>query len=439
MVFALVSIALGAPPPTGFTTSIERVALERTAARVEATVNPVVRTIVLTGAKLAPRAESQLCPEQLKRSGSFTLRCSTRRLWAAVAEDEKGLYLDVRALRGVTWTWDGQVIPLQQWPFDGVAIPQTCPGTIDVVRAECALGEGRFEDAERLFTAALDSPDAHLARLRLGDLTLRRGNPEGALALYAKAAATGPVSRLAKLRECDLTGNCLTEKPATLDGLHPALAMEGRLHLIRQDLAVNRDREAMQQLVAEVEAGRPVCTTSRVFCQQAVQTALESGDDVAATMALSVFAQAALSDGPWGVEVAKAAATEAERAGAPAYAAAVLASLSGRLPNDELDQHLQRVARLYLAARDPVRAQFVVEYAEQRLPGAALRSASWQQLRRLVEPRSPRAPKKQEPSAPPLAERLPALSEDVAISSELAHAARLRAVAAQPPPPGVQP
>lgn len=429
MVFALVSIALGAPPPTGFTSSMERVALERTSARVEVTVDPLVKTIVLTGAKISGRFESALCPTQLKRRDGLSLHCTTRRLWAAIGDDENGLYLDLRALRGVTWQWDAAGVPLQRWPFDGLGIPQSCPGTIDVVKAECALGEGRYDEAAVLFTSALQTPDVHFARLRLGDLALRRGDPEAALSWYSKAAATGPVSRLARMRECDLTGNCLDERPATLDGLHPALAMEGRIHQIRQNLVANRELEAMQQLSAEVEAGRPLCTVAHLFCQKAVQAAFLAKSDETASLALSVFATAGLGDGPAGIEVARAAAGTAERAGAPAFAAAVLASLSGRLPMDELDVHLQRVARLYLAARDPIRAQFVVEYAEQKLAAATLKSQAWKQLRRTVEPKasSPRPP------AASIAVRLPALADDVAISRELARAVQARSAAALPP------
>jgi len=438
MIFALVTIALGAPPPTGFTSSIERVALERTSPRVEVTVDPLVKTIVLTGVKISGRLESALCPTQIKRRDGLSLHCSTRRLWAAIGDDESGLYLDLRALRGVTWTWEAAGLPLQRWPFEGLGIPQACPGTLDVVKAECALGEGRLADAAVLFMSALQTPDVHFARLRLGDLALRRGDPEGALSWYSKVAASGPVRRMARIRECDLTGNCLNERPQPLDGLPPVMAMEGRIHHIRQDLAANRDREAMQQLSAEVDAGRSLCTVAHLFCQKVVQGAFLAQDDETSSLALSVFATEGLADGVAGIEVARAAAGAAERAGAPAFAAALLASLSGRLPMDELDVHLQLVARLYLAARDPVRAQFVVEYAEQKLASTTLKSPAWKQLRRVIDPKPASAARTPAP-APSLAARLPALAEDVAISRELARAVQVRSAAAQPPTSGEQP
>jgi hypothetical protein len=440
MVFALVSIALGAPPPTGFTSSMERIALERTSPRVEVMVDPLVKTVVLTGAKISGRRESTLCPTQIQHRDGLWLHCTTRRLWAAIGDDENGLYLDLRALRGVTWQWDAAGVPLQRWPFEGLGIPESCPGTIDVAKAECALGEGRFEEAAVLFTTALRTPDVHFARLRLGDLALRRGDPEAALSWYAKAAANGPVSRLANLRECDLTGNCLTEPAATVAGLHPTLAMEARIHRIRQDLAANRDREAMQQLADEIEAGRPVCTVAHLFCQKAVQGAFLALDDETSALALTVFATAGLADGVAGIDVARAAAAAAERVGAPAYAAAVLASVSGRLALDELDVHLQQVARLYLSARDPVRAQVVVDYAEQKLSPATLKSKPWKQLRRTVEPNPAASAPDPAPTTPPsIAARLPAMAEDIAISRELARAVQVRSAAAQPPTSGGHP
>ncbi len=440
MVFALVSIALGAPPPTGFTSSMERIALERTSPRVEVTVDPLVKTVVLTGAKISGRRESTLCPTQIQHRDGLWLHCTTRRLWAAIGDDENGLYLDLRALRGVTWQWDAAGLPLQRWPFEGLGIPESCPGTIDVAKAECAFGEGRFEEAAVLFTAGLRTPDVHFARLRLGDLALRRGDPEGALSWYAKAAANGPVSRLANLRECDLTGNCLNERAETVAGLPPTLAMEARIHRIRQDLAADRDREAMQQLADEIEAGRPICTVAHLFCQKAVQGAFLAQDDETSSLALSVFATARLADGVAGIDVARAAAAAAERAGAPAYAAAVLASVSGRLALADLDVHLQQVARLYLSARDPVRAQFVVEYAEQKLSPATLKSKPWKQLRRTVDPTPAATAPAPGPTAPPsLAARLPAMAEDIAISRELARAVQVRSAAAQPPTSGGHP
>lgn len=430
MIFALVSTLLSAPPPTGFTTAVERIALERTGPRVEARVDPLLRSIVLTGAKISGRLSSQLCPKQQLRGDRLELICTTRRLWATASEDERGAYLDVRALRGVTWHWERPAgIPLRTWPAEVLGLPERCPGLSEVVQAECLLDVGALFEAERLYTQGLSGPDAHLARLRLGDLALLRGDAEGALGWYGKVASAGPVSRIAWLRGCDLTGACLGQKPPTLEGLTGPIATEATLHVVRNELVVNHDLVAMQQLWALVEAGDPVCVTARAFCQKAVEAVLTDGDDEAVPVALAIFSHAGLGDGPDAVEVSLAAADAAEATGAPGFAAAVLASVSGRLPASALDAHLQRVARLYLLANDAVRAGFVLEYAEQRLSPAVLRTAPWRKLQRALAPKSTAS---RSAPRPTVAQQLPALSDEVELSRELARAAQLRAAAAQP-------
>ncbi len=432
MVFALVSIALSAPPPTGFTTAVERVALERTSPTVESSVDPLMRTIRLTGAKIAGRLSSQLCPTQERGHDGISLHCTTRRLWAGVAQDDKGLYLDVRALRGVTWKWEAEGVPLQAWPTKALGIPDECPGVGDAVKAECALGQGNLFEAEQLYSAALNGPDAHLARLRLGDLSMQRGDAEAAMGWYSKVVSAGPVTRIAQLRSCDLTGNCLMQKPAELRGLNGVIEVEAVVHLVRQALALNQDRLAMQQLSDAIDRKVPVCQSARAFCQKAIEAAFSAQDDEATTTALAIYAATGIGEGAGGIGVSEAAATAAEDAGAPGYAAAVLASLSGRMPREELDRHLQRVARLYLAAKDPVRAQFVIEYAEQKLSASELRSKTWSQVRKSLTPKTVVAVTSK-PRAAPIADRIPAMTTDVEISKELARAAQARATAAEPP------
>lgn len=433
MVFALVSIALSAPP-TGFTTAIERVPLARTGGRVEVSVDPFVKTISIKGARVAGRLESQLCPSAEPRPDGVTLRCTTRRLWAAVTDDEKNPALDLRMLRGVTHQWDEIGLPLQAWPMSGLGIHEDCPGTNEVVRAECALGAGELEEAERRFNAALTTADQNFARLRLGDLALRRGQPEAALRWYAAVSTTGPVSRIARLRECDLTGNCFSARPAPIDGLAAPIALEAVIHQIRHELAIDHELEAMRLLTGALDGALPLCTVARAFCQKVVEAAFDSGDDEATTLALAAFTRNSLSDGPDGVPVGLGAARAAEGLGAPAFAAAVLASLSNRVRPGDLEPHLLRIVELYLVARDPVRAQFVLEYAEQRLGAASLKRQGWQKARRRLEPRSPRGADK--PPAPAIADRLPALTDEIAISRELARAASVRSAAAHPSPAG---
>lgn len=430
MISLLVSLVLQSAPPTGFTTAVERVALERTGGPLEARVDPLTRTITLTGARIAGRLSSQLCPTQVSRREQLELKCTTRRLWASTAEDANGAYLDVRALRGVTWHWASAGVPLQPWPFSLLGIPDQCPGQSEVVQAECLLAEGALFEAERLYAVGLSTPDAHLARMRLGDLALLRGDAEAALVWYSKVASAGPVNRVVQLRACDLTGTCLGQKPPSLEGLTGVILHEAVVHLVRQELAMDEDRVAIEHLTQANEQDKALCTNAHTFCQKVVQATLDSSDEDTRSLALSLFSSANLSDGPEGVAVSLSAAEAAEAMGAPGFAAAVLATLTNKLPAPELDRHLQRVARLYLAAHDPVRAQFVLDYAEQRLPAPTLRGQSWRAITRALGPRAPVTAK-----SSAVAEQLPALTKDVEITQELARAAKARATATQ----GAQP
>jgi hypothetical protein len=427
MIFAVVTILSSGLPPTGLTTAVERVTLDRRDPEVRVTVDPLNKAIELTGATVRGRLESHLCPSVAKTAKGSRLSCTTRRLWAAVEEDEAGLFLDLRALRGVSWRWEPDAIPFTAWTLGELGIPETCPGVTEAAQAECALADGRLFEAEALYTAALAGPDAHLARLRLGDFALHRGDSEAALRWYSTVASAGPVARVAAMRACDLTGICLSAKQPSTAGLTGTSALEAEIHLIRQAAAINDDAEAMRRLSAALERGSPICATAKRFCQKLVQSMLSSTDETARTSALSTFASAALSEGPLGVDVSLAAAQTAESIGAPQYAASVLASVSSKIPREELDRHLQRVVRLYLVAKQPIRAQFIVEYAEQKLPNGTLASREWRRLRQLVAPAPARPPS---PPTATLTERLPSLAEDVNLTAELARAAHARSTSA---------
>ncbi len=428
MLVALVNIALCASPPTGFTTAVERVALERTGPTAELTIDPFSKSLLVSGVSLRKaRLDSHLCPTATRTREGLRFACSTRRLWASLDTEGGELFLEIRSLRGVTWRWEPDGIEFTGWPLKTVGIPETCPGTSDAAIAECALVEGRYFEAEERYAAALIGPDSHLARLRLGDFALRRGDPEAALSWYTKVTAAGPVTRIAQLRACDLTGGCLTGKPPTSEGLAGAPAIEAEVHLIRMALAMDRTGEALRRLFDAIEGGSPICTSNHAFCQRVVQVGLQASDERTQELGLSIFASGHLGDGALGLETTIAAAEAAQQLGAPLYAANVLASISSHLAKPELGAHLLRVAHLYLAGKDPVRARFVVEYAEQRLDAATFSSRDWRTLRQRLAPAPARRTDRAQP--PPLAERLPALTDAVNVSAELARAAKASSAA----------
>jgi hypothetical protein len=426
-----VTALVSAAPMTGFSAAVERLLLERTGGPATAQVDPLLRTIVLTGARPAAKQKSQLCPDVEARRGGVALRCTSRRLAAAVTQTAQGTFLDLRLLRGVARGPLADAVPLKPWALEDLGVREACPGTSDFAKAECLLGQGRVDEAAPLYTAALKGRDVLLARVRLGDVALHRGDADGALSWFTSVKAAGSTRRLADLRACDLTGNCLQLPLPTVAALPASFELEASLHVLRYELSLERDKQAMERLVGLLDARQPVCQRSRRFCQKAVTAALASDDGEAVMLALSVFTAARLGEGVEGVEVSRAAATAAETAGAPAFAAAVLAATSARLPAVELDLHLQRVARLYLAAGDTVRAGTVVEYAAQKLPPSASRTRAWRALTEAVE-----GPDAGPAGAPrTIAAQLPHLTESVESARELARATLVRALASAPPPP----
>jgi hypothetical protein len=175
----------------------------------------------------------------------------------------------------------------------------------------------------------------------------------------------------------------------------------------------------MAQLHHTLETGSALCETMRGFCQKAVAAGLASADERAVSLALGVFATAGLAQGPFGLEASLAAATAAEKQGAPGFAAAVLAHVSGEVPKVDLGRHLQHVTRLYLAANDFGRAAYILDYASERLPAETVRGGSWNALRRQLTRNRPDTARRT-----PRDPQLESLSDDVELSTTLAKAVR---------------
>ncbi len=70
----------------------------------------------------------------------------------------------------------------------------------------------------------------------------------------------------------------------------------------------------------------------------------------------------------------------------------MLGSVTGTIPADELEGHLQRVAELYLEAGDRARADEIVRYARSRMGEAAMKRPIWAALRRGVRFTPPAGP-----------------------------------------------
>lgn len=422
---------LAITPPTGFTASVERLRVARSGGEVTVKVEPLLARVVMTGAKLTGKP-SQLCPKVERRGDTTTLHCRTRRLWAALAKDARGSYLDVRQLIGVSWL-DADFIPVMGYAPSTFLLPDSCPGTLLAAQAECALARGDLSRAERLFTACLETPDLGLCHLRLGDFAARRGDVEAALQHWAMAPYNGPVARLARFRTCELMGTCLdvegSARARSLDTLPPELHLEVKLAAVRRELAAGRDAEAMTLFVSMLEQAPTVCEGNQPLCQRLVWIGLQSDDAEARMGALSVFLQDRVRRGGAEHELNQLAAATATELGAPAFAASIISANTPRVPRAELPEHLLRVIELYLAAHDTVRAAVVFEYAEVKL-GAVTQGVRWNAVRKALNHKTTLPPA--ETTVADSTAALAALSDDVSLSTDLARATKARSQAANP-------
>lgn len=376
-----------AAPPTGFTQALERVALTRPVPAAQVQVDPVLARIIVTQPKILKGPPSTLCPTVIEERDRTILRCTSRRLWATTATDKNGPYLDVRLMQGVPPATGGEDLPLRPWPLRALGIPEDCPGKSKAPRGECLLAHGQYEEAEALFTEALGGPDTPLARVRLGDLAIRRGDWETALEQYALIPPTArPIGRMARARSCTLIGTCLSgpqaEIAAELAGLTGPLRAELVLATLRRDVAAGHVEPAITRLAAELSTDPALCDGAQGLCQRLAQVAMETDDDAVRMTGLRIFLTDGVREGPHEAEVSMIAAQAAEALGAPRFAGALYSAATPLVAPADLEQHLLKTAQLFLAAKDPVRANVILDYAESKLRGRT--GAAWAPVRRAV-------------------------------------------------------
>ncbi len=427
-----------AMPPTGFTQALERVALTRPITAAQVQVDPLLGRIIVTQPKILKDRSSTLCPTVLEERDRTVLRCTSRRLWATSATDKNGPYLDVRLLQGVPPSTGGDDLPLRPWPLKALGIPEDCPGKSLAPRGECLLGDGKLAEAEALFEQALGGPDTLLARLRLGDLAIRRGDLETGLAQYALIPTTaGPVGRLARARSCTLIGTCLSgpqaEVAAELGGLSGPLRAELFLISVRRDVAAGHVEPAIGRLANELATDTALCTGAEGLCQRLAQVALESEEDETRLDGLRIFMTDGVREGPHEAEVSLIAASAAQALGAPKFAGALYSAATPFVAPAELEQHLLKTARLFLEAKDPVRANVILDYAESKLRGRTS-SAAWAPVRRAVASvRGLQGRPSRKPAVAPQPAPAMAAVDEAEATAELAKVAVLKSRAATSP------
>lgn len=437
MLAHLVALVM-AVPPTGFTSSFERINLVRTSSKEPTVVvDALGASITLTEVRLAGALVSEICPKaETRKGGSVVLSCVNRRMWAGLLEDKRGMYLDLRSLRGLPW--DGETaLPLHAWPMRALGIKDECPGRLDATQGECLLAEGKWDEAEVLFKRGRAGPDSNFCYLRLGDLAVRKGDPEAAVNLYAFVPPVGPIGRVARSRLCDLTGACMNEKSSAVAGdtfaIDEPMKTELEMMTWRREAFMGREGRIMAAFAQKLADDPTVCRDAVPMCQKMLMLGLQLHDDDARTAALQGWLNEYVRRGPYQLELALAAAHAAEDLGAPGFAANVLAATS--VPKAQLNPHLLRVAELYLHGRDFVRANVILEYAEQKLGKDLTSRAGWAGIRKRINAfahpdlaGAQAAEKKTQAAALSVSE----LENNVQLAAELARAASVRSRSMEP-------
>jgi tetratricopeptide (TPR) repeat protein len=255
-------------------------------------------------------------------------------------------------------------------------------------RAECALHEGRTEDASALFRQALASaPQASFAGMRLGDLALAKGDVPVALQYYKRYSFGDMFGRVAAARMCELDGTCLLSDAARVFGARDwpePVRTEMLLRGARAALFGDRTSDAVR-LIADAIANRTsgACTElGMMLCRRILMVIIEKAEgDEAAQVIESYLALPDRYQGPLAMPMMKAVAEKAASLGAPAFAANLLAANATSAEGPGLGDYLLRTAELYLAAGDDVRARVVLDYAETRLTRNGFASGRWLAVR----------------------------------------------------------
>ena len=285
------------------------------------------------------------------------------------------------------WRVEDEAPPLVPFDLEALQIA-ACPGETPEVQGECKLSAGDLVAAQELFEKAVKEGPAPLAHLRLGDSALRADDPDLAVSHWRMAHAEAPWGRLASARLCELEPHCLASQ--AFEAVYDSLAV---VPALRADLILRRARMAAfdgnlvntaRLLSAESGVGG-ACQNATAWCRHVILLALEvppPGGIEALTAYLDLFGR---RDGPLALELARAASQQAERAGAPVFAANLLASTTGTIPADELEAHLRRVASLYIRGGDLVRADEIIRYARSKIAEANMKDPAWSAMRKAVK------------------------------------------------------
>lgn len=384
VLFAALTMAgqgLSLPARLALIVAAERIPLPVSVKPADLVVEPLTATIELrrinnakvVAQKMAQSA-GQICPRVEAVGGSVILHCQTKRLDAHLAVERGKTFLEIEQLRGLPWRHAGDRMDVFYEPVS-VGFGGPCPGTMVSGRAECALRDGRIEEATALFRQALNSaPQASFAGTRLGDMALASGDVAGALNFYRRSSFGDMFGRVAASRLCELDGSCIDNEKARERLFHGAdqpepVRSEMLLRGARAAIFANQFGDAAQLLSKAVDnrTSGACSEMGQLLCRRMLVAVLEraEGDDGA----LAIETWLALPDkyqGPLAMPLVRAVAEKAAQIGAPVFGANLLAANATTAEGPGLAEHLLRTTEMYIQAGDLVRARVVVDYADTR-------------------------------------------------------------------------
>jgi tetratricopeptide (TPR) repeat protein len=402
---AAILLALGTPPenaePERVTTVavVERMPLAAPIARIAVSVDSLAMRIELTTTadtraiyQRFVASDPQLCPFISRTGGTVVLQCRTPRIEARLDPNAGKPVLEIREVRGLPLAEDGDQIWFFYHPI-ALRYGSGCPGDTAPARGECHFKAGRFTEAALEFRKALQGENRRLAALRLGDISLRTGDPATAAGWYRMAGRYGNYGRMAVARLCELGGSCLGElRKRVFDAslLPEPLHGEMLLRAARAHAYLGAVKDSMVSLLEAIRTNTHICDEdTRVLCRRLVLFALKFPDEEGGLESLEAYLDLPLrTEGFLAIELVRAAAEKALDIGAPLFAGHLLAASVPWVEGADVDaisDHLLRSAEMYLVAKDLARARTLAEYAEGRLGQKRMVGARWATVLAAVE------------------------------------------------------
>jgi tetratricopeptide (TPR) repeat protein len=394
---ASILLALGTPldntGPERMTTAavVERLPLAAPINRVTLSVDSLAMRIDVTSAadtraiyQRFVASDPQLCPYISRAGNTITLQCRTPRIEAWLDANSGKPVLEIREVRGLPLNEEADQIWFFYHPI-ALHFGSGCPGDTAPARGECHFKAGRFTEAALEFRKALQGEYRRLASLRLGDISLRTGDPATAAGWYRMAGHYGSYGRIAVARLCELGGGCLGEMrkqvfDASLlpEPLHGEMLLRGA----RAFAYIGAVKDSMVALLEAIRSNPHMCDyESRILCRRLVLFALKFPNVDGGLETIETYLELPLrTEGYLSIEMVRAAAEKALDIGAPVFGGHLLAASVPWVEGvdvEAISDHLLRSAEIYLLANDLARARTIYEYAEGRIGRKHLLGSRW--------------------------------------------------------------